>query len=307
MKNLSQFNKKISIIGAGGFGTMLISQVAYEKSYSQYKYLSIGQDSTDWQKNPNIESIVLSADNKTKVSNDQKWLKQIQEHDFEIRTFLSNSDIALIVFSSGKNLSSVVSPFVAKVAKEIGVLTIAISFQPFNTERRGREDLTFKTEDNLILYSDMVIPIKKQFLFDITESDTALASSIELLKDPLRGVITTISDVIKSVQNVNFDLSDFKNICANNGYGFITKGESSAFCENPVLEALENALGTINLREYRGAENVLLNIKGGDSLRISDIDTGCKNLLIDSYNGTNIKYSFTYFNEMKHINVQVIM
>lgn len=295
MKNLSRFKKKISIIGVGGFGTMLISQVACEKRYSQYKYLSIGQDSTDWQKNPNIESIVLSADNITKVSNDQKWLKQIQEHDFEIRTFLSNSDIALIVFSSGKNLSSVVSPFVAKVAKEIGVLTIAISFQPFNTERRGREDLIFKTEDNLILYSDIVIPIKKQFLFDIAEPDTTLATSIELLKDPLRGVITTISDVIKSVQNVNFDLSDFK------------KGESSALCENPVLAALENALGTINLREYRGAENVLLNIKGGDSLQISDIDTGCKNLLIDSYNATNIKYSFTYFNEMKHINVQVIM
>jgi cell division protein FtsZ len=200
--------------------------------------------------------------------------RQAAEEDREtIRQSLEGADMVFITAGMGGGTGTGAAPEVAKVAKELGVLTVAVVTKPFPFEGRKRTDFADQGIEELSKYVDSLITIPNEKLLKVMGKGTPLLQAFSAANDILSGAVQGIAELITRPGLINVDFADVRTVMSEMGTAMM--GHGSASGEDRAEEASESAIACPLLEDIdlSGARGILVNITAGPDFSIEEFET----------------------------------
>jgi len=194
-----------------------------------------------------------------------------EESRDELTKALKGADMVFVTAGMGGGTGTGAAPVVAEVAKEVGALTVGVVTKPFTFEGKKRSQQAISGIGNLKDKVDTLITIPNDRLLQVVDKNTSINEAFKIADDVLRQGVQGISDLIAVPGLINLDFADVKTIMYNTGSALMGIGTSSG--ENRAVTAARNAISSPLLEtSIEGAKGVLLNITGGSSLGLFEVN-----------------------------------
>ncbi|MFT2090164.1 cell division protein FtsZ [Paraglaciecola sp. 2405UD69-4] len=200
--------------------------------------------------------------------------RQAAEEDSEtIRQSLEGADMVFITAGMGGGTGTGAAPEVAKVAKELGILTVAVVTKPFPFEGRKRTDYAEQGIEELSKYVDSLITIPNEKLLKVMGKGTPLLQAFSAANDILSGAVQGIAELITRPGLINVDFADVRTVMSEMGTAMMGSGSASG--EDRAEEASESAIACPLLEDIdlSGARGILVNITAGPDFSIDEFET----------------------------------
>jgi len=183
---------------------------------------------------------------------------------------LSGADMVFITAGMGGGTGTGAAPVVAEVAKELGILTVAVVTKPFMFEGKKRMKIAEQGIIELSQYVDSLITIPNQKLLSILGEDTPLLEAFASVDDVLSGAVQGIADLIMRPGMINVDFADVRTVMSEMGMAMIGSGKASG--EGRARAAAESAIRSPLLEDidFNGARGVLVNIAAGTDISLGE-------------------------------------
>jgi len=183
---------------------------------------------------------------------------------------VDGSDMIFITAGMGGGTGTGAAPVVAQVAKELGILTVAVVTKPFEMEGNKRQSLADQGIAELGKYVDSLITIPNQKLLTVLGGDTTLLDAFKSANQVLQGAVQGIAELITRPGLINVDFADVKTVMAETGMAMM--GSGAATGENRARAAAEAAISSPLLEDVNlsGAHGLLINVTAGMDLRTSE-------------------------------------
>ena len=197
--------------------------------------------------------------------------KAIEEDADLIREMLDGADMVFVTAGMGGGTGTGASPVVARIAREIGALTVGIITRPFSFEGKRRENQGLEGIEALKKEVDTLIVIQNDRLLSLVPAETPLAQAFSKADEVLHHATKGISDLIMTPGLINLDFADVRSIMS--GMGDALMGTGTAEGENRAVDAARIALSSPLLDDIsiRGAKGVLVNITGSASMTLHEV------------------------------------
>lgn len=196
--------------------------------------------------------------------------KAAEESKASISEMLKDSDLVFITAGMGGGTGTGASPVIAQIAKEMGILTIAVVTKPFSFEGRKRMENAQRGIENLRKYVDTLVIIPNDKLLKLVPKGTPIVEAFRYADDVLRQGIQGISDLIVTPSLINLDFADVRSIMKNRGLAHMGIGHGKG--ETKTIEAVRQAVSSPLLETtIEGATGVLINVKGGLDLPLDEV------------------------------------
>jgi cell division protein FtsZ len=200
--------------------------------------------------------------------------RQAAEEDNEtIRQSLEGADMVFITAGMGGGTGTGAAPEVAKVAKELGILTVAVVTKPFPFEGKKRTDFADQGIEELSKYVDSLITIPNEKLLKVMGKGTPLLQAFSAANDILSGAVQGIAELITRPGLINVDFADVRTVMSEMGTAMMGHGCASG--EDRAEEASESAIACPLLEDIdlSGARGILVNITAGPDFSIDEFET----------------------------------
>ena len=186
---------------------------------------------------------------------------------------IEGSDMLFITAGMGGGTGTGAAPVVAQVAKELGILTVAVVTRPFDMEGSKRGSIADQGIAELSKHVDSLITIPNQKLLTVLGGDVTLLDAFKAANRVLQGAVQGIADLITRPGMINVDFADVRTVMAETGMAMM--GSGSARGENRAREAAEAAVSSPLLEDVNlnGAHGLLINVTAGMDLRTSEFST----------------------------------
>jgi cell division protein FtsZ len=183
---------------------------------------------------------------------------------------IEGSDMLFITAGMGGGTGTGAAPVVAQVAKELGILTVAVVTRPFDMEGNKRRNIAEQGMAELAKHVDSLITIPNQKLLTVLGGDVTLLDAFKAANQVLQGAVQGIAEVITRPGMINVDFADVRTVMAETGMAMM--GSGSARGENRAREAAESAISSPLLEDVNltGAHGLLINVTSGPDLRVSE-------------------------------------
>jgi len=183
---------------------------------------------------------------------------------------IEGSDMLFITAGMGGGTGTGAAPVVAQVAKELGILTVAVVTKPFAMEGSKRSNLAEQGINELAKHCDSLITIPNQKLLSVLGGDMTLLDAFKSANQVLQGAVQGIAELITKPGMINVDFADVRTVMAETGMAMM--GSGSARGENRAKEAAEAAVSSPLLEDVnlQGAHGLLINVTAGMDLRTSE-------------------------------------
>lgn len=196
--------------------------------------------------------------------------KAAEESRAVLKDMLEGTDLVFITAGMGGGTGTGAAPVVAAIAKEMGILTIAVVTKPFSFEGRRRMENAERGIKELKSCVDTLVVIPNEKLLKIVPKGTAIVEAFRTADDVLRQGIQGISDLIVTPSLINLDFADVKTIMKNKGLAHMGLGRGKG--ENRTIEAVRQAVSSPLLETtIEGATGIIINIKGGLDLTLEEV------------------------------------
>lgn len=195
----------------------------------------------------------------------------MEDHD-RIREALQGSDMVFITAGMGGGTGTGAAPVVAEIARELGILTVAVVTKPFPFEGGRRMKVAEQGIDELSQYVDSLITIPNEKLLAVLGRDMSLLNAFKAANDVLQGAVQGIAELITRPGLINVDFADVRTVMAEMGVSMM--GSGSARGETRARDAAEEAINSPLLEDVNlaGAKGILVNITAGLDLSIGEFD-----------------------------------
>jgi cell division protein FtsZ len=194
-----------------------------------------------------------------------------EESRDELKEALKGSDMVFVTAGEGGGTGTGAAPIVAKLAQEIGALTVGVVTKPFSFEGRRRAEIASRGVDELRDEVDTLIVIENDRLLQVVEKRTSILDAFTLADDVLRQGVQGITDLITIPGLVNLDFADVRTIM--NEAGSALMGIGTAGGENRATEAARSAVSSPLLESsIEGATGILLNVTGGPDIGLFEVN-----------------------------------
>ena len=193
----------------------------------------------------------------------------IEDRD-EIADVLSGADMVFITAGMGGGTGTGATPIVAEVAKEMGILTVAVVTRPFPFEGKKRSAIAEKGIAELSEYVDSLITIPNEKLLDVLGKEASLLEAFKAANNVLLGAVKGIADLIMHPGTINVDFADVRTVMSEMGMAMMGTGFASG--EDRAREASESAIRSPLLEDVNleGARGILVNIAAGENLSLGE-------------------------------------
>lgn len=259
----------IKVIGVGGAGGNAVNRMISE----DVKGVEFIAANTDVQalSNSDAETKIQLGPKLTRGlgagSTPDVGQKAAEESEEAIQNALTGADMIFVTCGMGGGTGTGAAPVVAKVAKDLGALTVGVVTRPFTFEGPKRAKNAAEGIAQLKEQVDTLVIIANNRLLEIVDKKTPMLEAFHAADNVLRQGVQGISDLITSPGYVNLDFADVKTVMANQGTALM--GIGSATGETRTVEATKKAISSPLLEvSIDGAKNVLLNITGGPDLSL---------------------------------------
>src|SRR3989338_9073591 len=198
-----------------------------------------------------------------------------EENKEEILEVLHGADMVFVTCGLGGGTGTGAAPVVAELAKEEGILTVAVVTKPFAFEGAKRRELAEKGLEELKSSVDTIIIIPNDRILQIIDKKTSLLDAFRTVDDVLRQGVQGIADMVTTPGLINVDFADVKSVMSDSGSALMGIGRGSG--ENRAIEAAKQAIDSPLLEvSIDGAKGVLFNITGGKDLGMYEVDEAAK-------------------------------
>lgn len=268
---------RIKVLGIGGSGTNVVNRMT-ELGIRGVEFVAINTDAQALHNN--------AADRKVHIGktitkglgsgmNPDLGRQAAEESQEDIEDIIANADMVFITCGLGGGTGTGAAPIVAELAKNRGILTIAVVTRPFTFEGSKRKEVAEAGYDNLKDKVDAIISINNDRILQIIDKKTSLIDAFKTVDEVVRQGISGISDLITTHGVVNADFADVRTIMQDAGTALMGIGHASG--ENRAENAAKGAVNSPLLdMTIDGAKGVLFNITGGPSLGMFEIDEAAK-------------------------------
>lgn len=270
--DLDQF-ANIKVIGVGGGGNNAVNRMI-SSGLKGVEFISVNTDAQALQLSQTDIKIQIG----TKLTkglgagaNPEIGQKAAEESRDDIIKCLKGADMVFVTAGMGGGTGTGAAPIVAEVAKEMGALTVGVVTKPFTFEGRKRMSHAENGTQNLKDKVDTLITIPNDRLLQVIDKHTSIMEAFRIADDVLRQGVQGISDLIAVPGLINLDFADVKTIMKDTGSALMGIGIASG--ENRAAEAARMAISSPLLEtSIEGARGVLLNITGGSSLGLFEVN-----------------------------------
>ncbi len=210
------------------------------------------------------------------------------EDQEKIRTYLEGSDMIFITAGMGGGTGTGGAPVIARVAREVGALTVGVVTKPFIFEGKKRMRQADEGIEELKQSVDTLIVIPNQRLLSIAAKTTTMLEAFHKADDVLLQAVRGISDLIITPGLINLDFADVRTVMAEMGLALM--GASSASGENRAIEAAQKAISSPLLEDIsiQGARGVLINITGGPDMCLHEVNEAASMIQEEAHEDANI-------------------
>jgi cell division protein FtsZ len=210
------------------------------------------------------------------------------EDQEKIREYLDGSDMIFITAGMGGGTGTGGAPVIARVAREVGALTVGVVTKPFMFEGKKRMRQAEEGSEELKQNVDTLIVIPNQRLLSIAAKTTTMLEAFHKADDVLLQAVRGISDLIITPGLINLDFADVRTVMAEMGLALM--GAASATGENRAIEAAQKAISSPLLEDIsiQGAQGVLINITGGPDLCLHEVNEAASMIQEEAHEDANI-------------------
>ncbi|GAA3174316.1 cell division protein FtsZ [Fructilactobacillus sanfranciscensis] len=239
-------------------------------------------------------------------SNPEVGAKSAEESQEDITNALKGSDMVFVTAGMGGGTGNGAAPIIAKIAKGMGALTVAVVTRPFTFEGPARSHNASEGLEALKQNVDTMVVISNNQVLEMADKKTTFLGALHDADNVLRQGVQGISDLITRPGYVNLDFADVTTIMKDKGTALM--GVGSATGENRAAEATKKAINSPLLEvSIDGAKQVLLNITGGTDLGIFEAQDAANIIRDATSDDTNIIFGTSINEDMgDEIRVSVI-
>ncbi|MHB8917137.1 MAG: cell division protein FtsZ [Desulfocucumaceae bacterium] len=270
--DLDQF-ASIKVIGVGGGGNNAVNRMI-SAGLKGVEFISVNTDAQALHLSQTDVKIQIGAKLTKGLgagANPDIGQKAAEESRDEIIKGLKGADMVFVTAGMGGGTGTGAAPMVAEVAKEMGALTVGVVTKPFTFEGRKRMTQAEVGIQNLKAKVDTLITIPNDRLLQVIDKHTSIVEAFRIADDVLRQGVQGISDLIAVPGLINLDFADVKTIMRDTGSALMGIGVAAG--ENRASEAAKMAISSPLLEtSIEGARGVLLNITGGASLGLFEVN-----------------------------------
>ena len=269
----NEYMPKIKVIGVGGGGGNAVNRMV-DMGVKNVEFIAVNTD----------EHVLRLSKASQKVQIGEKLTKgkgagskpdigksAAEESNDEIAALLKDTDMVFVTAGMGGGTGTGAAPVVAKIAKDMGILTVGVVTTPFAFEGKRRMNQAKEGIEDLAQYVDSLMVIPNENLKYVTDEKITLLNAFEIANDVLRQGVQSISDLVNATGLVNSDFADVTEIMKDAGYAHMgvgrAKGKDKA--EVAAKQAITSPLLNTSIE---GARGVLLNITASTDIGLEEID-----------------------------------
>ncbi len=258
---------KIKVFGIGGAGNNAVNRMVQEGVQGVDFYIA----NTDLQAldvSPVTNKITLGKDGLGAGGNPENGRKAAVESEDDIRKAMEGADMVFLTAGLGGGTGTGAAPLFAKIAKEMGALTVGIVTKPFSFEGRRRMIQAEQGLEQLKEYVDSLIIVSNNRVLEVI-GHIPFEEAFKEADNILRQGVQTITDLITVTSLINLDFADVRSIMEGQGSALIGIGMSQG--DNKAQEAAQKAIQSPLLEaQISGANSAIVNVTGGASISVYD-------------------------------------
>lgn len=268
---------RIKVLGVGGSGKNALNHMVNSK-IKGVDFIAINTDAQDLHHCLAKKKIHIGK-NLTKGlgtgMNPELGRRAVEETKEEVQEAIKGADMVFVTCGEGGGTGSGAAPIVAKTAKELGALTVAVVTKPFFFEGAQRMRIAEQALENLRKEVDAIIVIPNDRLLANVDKNTTAKAAFALCDEVLKQAVEGISDLITTPGMINIDFADVRSVMENAGSALMGIGSASG--EKRAEDAAKMAISSPLLDlSISGAKGVLFSIAGGDDLTMFEIQDAAK-------------------------------
>lgn len=268
---------RIKVLGIGGSGTNAVNRMS-QLGIRGVEFVSINTDSQALHNNQADKKVHIGKTATKGLGsgmNPELGRQAAEESVEELEEIVDNADMVFLTSGLGGGTGTGAAPIVAELAKNKGILTVAVVTKPFTFEGSKRKEVAEIGYDNLKDKVDAIISIHNDRILQIIDKKTSLVEAFKTVDEVLRQGISGISDLITTHGIVNADFADVRSIMQDAGTALMGIGRASG--DTRAQDAARLAINSPLLEmTIDGARGVLFNITGGSNLGMFEIDEAAK-------------------------------
>ena len=265
----------IKVIGVGGGGGNAVEHMVRER-IEGVEFFAVNTDAQALRKTAVGQTIQIGSGITKGLgagANPEVGRNAADEDREALRAALDGADMVFIAAGMGGGTGTGAAPVVAEVAKDLGILTVAVVTKPFNFEGKKRMAFAEQGITELSKHVDSLITIPNDKLLKVLGRGISLLDAFGAANDVLKGAVQGIAELITRPGLMNVDFADVRTVMSEMGYAMMGSGVASG--EDRAEEAAEMAISSPLLEDIdlSGARGVLVNITAGFDLRLDAFET----------------------------------
>ena len=272
--DLKEQKAKIIVVGVGGGGGNALNRMI-EGGMNSVDFIAVNTDAQDLENNNSQTKLQIGKELTKGLgagANAEIGQQAVEENKEVITSTLENSDMVFITAGMGGGTGSGAAPAIAKIAKELGALTVGIVTKPFAFEGPKRHKRALAGIEEMKKNCDTLLAIPNETLLEITDENTTVTESFKLADSVLHQATKGISDLINIPGLINLDFADVKTVMENMGDAIM--GTGIAHGEERAILAAQQAINSPLLQDasITGSQGLLVNITGPDNMTIHELN-----------------------------------
>ena len=272
--DLKEQKAKIIVIGVGGGGGNALNRMV-ESGMTAVEFIAVNTDAQDLENNNSQTKLQIGKELTKGLgagANSEVGQQAVEENKEVISNTIQNSDMVFITAGMGGGTGTGAAPAIAKIAKEMGALTVGIVTKPFAFEGPKRHKRALVGIEEMKKNCDTLLAIPNETLLEITDENTTVTESFKLADSVLHQATKGISDLINIPGLINLDFAYVKTVMENMGDAIM--GTGIAHGEERAILAAQQAINSPLLQDasITGSQGLLVNITGPENMTIHELN-----------------------------------
>jgi len=284
----------IRVAGVGGAGLNALNRMI-DAGLSQVEFVAVNTDMQQLQLSDAPVKIHIGRELTLGLGSGSEpdiGRRAAEESYDQIKNALRGSDMVFVTAGEGGGTGTGAAPIVARIARELGALTVGIVTTPFRFEGSRRMSSATQGVEELRAACDTVIVIPNDRLLEVLDRSTSMLDAFKIADDVLRQGVQGITDLITMPGLINLDFADVRTIMSDAGSALMGIGFATG--EDRAKQAAERALKSPLIdTEIVGARGILLSIAGGEDLTLLEVNDAAETVRQAATDDTNIIFGAT--------------
>ena len=290
----------IRVIGVGGGGNNAVNRMI-EANIRGVDFVSVNTDRQALRKSEATKQMVIGE----KITrgfgagaNPEVGARAAEESLDAIKEVLTGADMVFVTAGMGGGTGTGAAPIVARVAHEMGILTIGIVTKPFSFEGKRRMDHAEKGIKELRQYVDSLVIIPNEKLKEVSDTRITLGNAFEIADDVLRRGVQSISELINVPGFINLDFADVTSVMKNAGYAHMGVGGATG-SDKAELAAKAAISSPLLETSIHGARGILISITASHDVGLEDVDLASSMISKEAHPDANVIWGLAFDDKLE--------